>query len=158
MAVLAVTWMFFTSEISAHVCSHENHEQNVVSGKASKQKKITPGDEIQSVEDLEELLKTHEDVVIADVRGSKQFAKGHIPGALNLPLHVARRRIKNKIKDKKSLVVVYGQQDKSPIRSQVMGHLRRQGYRNIIAFSPGMKGWMKAGKTIETGKNKKVKS
>ncbi len=35
--------------------------------------------------ELEEALKTEDSVAVVDVRAAEDFAKGHIPGAINLP-------------------------------------------------------------------------
>ncbi|MCZ7597736.1 MAG: rhodanese-like domain-containing protein [Gammaproteobacteria bacterium] len=41
--------------------------------------------------DLPRLIN-HEDAVVIDVRESAEYRKGHIPGAVNVPLSPARRR------------------------------------------------------------------
>ncbi len=35
--------------------------------------------------ELDRMIKSHEDIIVVDVRASEDFAKGHIPGAINLP-------------------------------------------------------------------------
>jgi rhodanese-related sulfurtransferase len=35
--------------------------------------------------ELEHMLKSGEDIVVVDVRAADDYAKGHIPGAINLP-------------------------------------------------------------------------
>ena len=35
--------------------------------------------------ELDRMIKSHEDINIIDVREAEDFAKGHIPGAINLP-------------------------------------------------------------------------
>jgi rhodanese-related sulfurtransferase len=39
-----------------------------------------------TVNELSDLIAKHEDLKIVDVRESEQYAKGHIPGALSVPL------------------------------------------------------------------------
>jgi rhodanese-related sulfurtransferase len=35
--------------------------------------------------ELDQMLKSNENIVVVDVREAEDFAKGHVPGALNLP-------------------------------------------------------------------------
>ena len=39
-----------------------------------------------TVNELSDLIAKHEDLTIVDVREREQYAKGHIPGALSVPL------------------------------------------------------------------------
>lgn len=38
-----------------------------------------------SVDELDEIIENHDDVLIVDVREGDEYAKGHIPGALLVP-------------------------------------------------------------------------
>ncbi|MDX8396951.1 MAG: rhodanese-like domain-containing protein [Mariprofundaceae bacterium] len=80
-----------------------------------------------------------------DVRTAKEYAQGHVPGAINIPVQELAERLNEVPKDKR--VYVYCE---SGVRA---GHasklLVKSGITNIENVPASMKGWREAGYPIE---------
>ncbi|MCX7966389.1 MAG: rhodanese-like domain-containing protein [Syntrophorhabdaceae bacterium] len=93
---------------------------------------------------LEEFKKQKKNLFILDVRSEHLFKKGHLEGAVNIPLYVLHRRIKEIPKDRSVLVV-----DETGKRSfLVCCYLINNGIRDVTRLFGGMK-------EIERGKKQK---
>jgi len=85
--------------------------------------------------------------IFLDVRTEKEYKKGHIPGALNLPRGKLEYKIDKKIPDKNASVVVYC---KTGGRSTLGTYtLVQMGYKNLKSMDGGWKAWSKAGYPVE---------
>jgi rhodanese-related sulfurtransferase len=94
--------------------------------------------------DLAALVKSDtKDFVIADVRDKQEYAKGHIPGAVNIP--VAAFASKSSILDKKKRIIVYcnggGRSNKAYRKLMKLGYKKR--------FQTLFTDWKEAGQEIE---------
>ncbi|WP_337843819.1 rhodanese-like domain-containing protein [Thermus sp.] len=79
--------------------------------------------------------------LIVDVRTPMEFAQGHVPGAVNLPVEEVSRWAKDLPKDRP--VYLYC---RSGNRSrQAAEHLARQGYRNLYNLEGGILAIERAG-------------
>ena len=91
------------------------------------------GPELTKYEVLADVLAHHTipDLVVLDVRGPEDFAAGHIPGAINMPLD----RVFSDYPSKSAMtpIVVYGR-PASPDARKAVDILRTRGYRNVILF------------------------
>ena len=86
-------------------------------------------------------------VTFLDVRTEKEYKKGHIPGAKNVPRGKLEYDIGKDISDKNAAVVVYC---KTGGRSCLGTYtLVRMGYKNLKSMDGGWKAWTKAGYPIE---------
>ena len=91
-----------------------------------------------TMEEAKKIFETEGDYIILDVRRADEFAKGHIPGAIN----IANENIKDtepvELKDKNQTIYVYC---RSGNRSrQASAKLAAMGYTNIIEFG-GIMDW-----------------
>lgn len=92
-----------------------------------------------SPQEVKELMDKHEPMVILDVRTPGEFARGKIPGAINLPVDEVAAKIETVVLDKKVPVYVYClSATRSPIAVQIMENL---GYTNVYNMDPGLLGW-----------------
>ncbi|MDF1659368.1 MAG: rhodanese-like domain-containing protein [Verrucomicrobiales bacterium] len=97
-----------------------------------------------SVDTLEELIKSGE-VVLVDVNGSKYFAKGHIPGAIDFRAH--EEEIATVLGENQSVpIVVYCGSPSCEAYEAAAIMIRDAGYTNIRHLSAGISGWIGAGK------------
>lgn len=88
-----------------------------------------------------EQLRNRDDVVVLDVREDYEYAEGHVPGAVLLPLGQIPNRLNDIPKDKTVLVVC-----RSGNRSnQATQFLREQGFDNVHNMTGGMNSWQQAG-------------
>ncbi len=86
-------------------------------------------------------------VTFLDVRTEKEYKKGHIPGAKNVPRGKLEYDIGKAIADKSTSMVVYC---KTGGRSCLGTYtLVRMGYKNIKSMDGGWKAWTKAGYPVE---------
>ncbi len=85
--------------------------------------------------------------VILDVREPKEFRKGHIPGAINIPRGLLEFKVTAKIPDKATPILVYC---KTGGRGALSGQaLMKMGYKNVTNMDGGWMAWEKAGYPVE---------
>jgi hydroxyacylglutathione hydrolase len=92
-----------------------------------------------------ELASRLSDVSVIDVRGATEWAGGHIPGAIHIPLgHLADRA--SEIPAGRPVVVQCQSGGRSSIAASV---LERLGFTSVINLSGGITGWAAAGLPVE---------
>ena len=97
---------------------------------SEKFKNITP-------DEAAEMMATESGYVIVDVRGKEEYDKGHIPGAINLPIDSLKQDIRNseaipELADKKKVYMIYC---RSGRRSNEAAKLLSSfGYKHIYEF------------------------
>jgi rhodanese-related sulfurtransferase len=88
-------------------------------------------------------------VVLLDCNGSKSYAKGHIPGAIDF--EVAKTDLAKMMPaDKAALVVAYCGGPKCMAYKAGAEAAMKLGYTNVKHFSRGISGWKDAGEKCET--------
>lgn len=88
--------------------------------------------------------------VVLDVRTSRDYRNGHVPGAKWAPRGWIEEAAKPWLKDKTPVILV-GQDDSQALLTA--GQLQALGHAEILMLSGGMKAWRKAGLAEETGLN-----
>ncbi len=114
----------------------------------AKKEKESGGAERISLERFEEMRKG-KDVVVLDVRTPEEFAEGHVPGAVNVPIAADdfEQRVAALEKDKTYLVMCgVGVRSKT-----ACGKMKDLNLKAVYDFSGGMKAWKGAGKPVESG-------
>ena len=94
-----------------------------------------------------EQIRSRDDVVILDVREDWEFAEGHIPDALWIPLGEIPQRV-NEIPKDKTVVAVCRSGNRS---SRATAFLRQNGFDNVHNMLGGMIAWEKSGYEIAKG-------
>lgn len=90
-----------------------------------------------SMKEAEAMIREEEPLVV-DVRTSQEYAAGHIPGAVNLPLEAIGTGEISLLPDKDQTILVYC---RSGRRSQeAAGRLAELGYRGIVEIG-GILDW-----------------
>jgi Rhodanese-related sulfurtransferase len=105
-----------------------------------------PGDyyTITNTEALKSIVKTDNPLLI-DVRQPAEYASGHIPNAINIPLQTLAENLDQIPKDRP--VVLYCT---SGYRTGMgVMTLEMLGYTNVQAFPPSIQGWKAAGEPLE---------
>lgn len=106
---------------------------------------VSPGEATQ--------LINREDAHIVDVREADEFAGGHLPEAINIPVGKLAERIGEleKFKDKPVILCCA-----SGMRSnKACGELRKQGFAKLYNLAGGVDAWVGAGYPIKKGGKKK---
>jgi len=98
------------------------------------------------IHEFERLAKDRKNVVL-DVRTDKEFAAGHIPGALNLNLNGPDFEKKVSALNRERTYLVHCA---AGVRSaRACETMSRLGFTNLVDLPPGFKEWQKAGKPIQ---------
>lgn len=88
-------------------------------------------------------------VVVIDVNGSKSYAKGHVPGAVNFE---ATKDLASVLpKDKNALIVAYCGGPSCKAYQAAAKAAEKLGYKNVKHMSAGISGWNTAGEKTEKG-------
>lgn len=99
---------------------------------------------VGTVEALKDMLAAG-NVVLVDVREPNEYAEGHIPGAVNIPIRTLAKNLDKLPKDKP--VVVYCRTGHRA--GMATAALQLLGYSSVRNFTPAIMGWQKAGEPIE---------
>jgi rhodanese-related sulfurtransferase len=106
----------------------------------------TPAIRRVQLEEFEKLSKDKRNILL-DVRTTKEFNAGHIPGATNLDVNLPDFDQKISPLDKNKVYLVHCA---AGVRSaRACERMSRLGFRHLIDLAPGFKGWEKAGKPVE---------
>lgn len=92
------------------------------------------------------LLINKENAVALDVRGAEEFAKGHLPNAINIPLNDIEKRSAELDKYKTKPLILYcahGNRSESAI-----SRLRKAGFEKLYNLRGGLGEWEKAGQPL----------
>jgi rhodanese-related sulfurtransferase/DNA-binding transcriptional ArsR family regulator len=87
-------------------------------------------------------------VTVIDTRPAKEFAAGHLPGALNLPPSELRRRLRELPRDQE--IVAYCRGAYCVLSYEAVAELRRHGFK-AFRLEDGYPEWRAAGLPVESG-------
>jgi len=98
--------------------------------------------------EVQELLRTGGAKVV-DVREDREWAAGHVAGAVHLGKGVIERDIEAAVPDPATPVVLYcGGGYRSALAAD---SLQRMGYTNVRSMAGGWRGWSELGGAVTTG-------
>jgi rhodanese-related sulfurtransferase len=107
---------------------------------------VPPSVKNVGVEEFDKLRADKKNVVL-DVRTPEEFAKGHIPGAINVDFNAPdfQKKVAELDKSKTYLVHCAG-----GVRSaKACTVMDKSAFPNIVNLEPGFRAWEKAGKPVE---------
>lgn len=90
------------------------------------------------------------DVQVLDVRPEDEFALGHVPGAINVPLEKLKKKLKTL--DAKKEVVAYCRGPYCVLSFEAVAELRRRGFK-VRRLEDGLPEWQAAGMPMEAARN-----
>jgi len=96
---------------------------------------------------LERQAKKDPSLFVLDVRTAKEFAEGHVPGAVNVPYDQVASRLAQIPKDKD--VVLYCRSGRRA--GLAAGVLEANGYKELKQLQGDMEAWLKEGRPVEGG-------
>ena len=114
-----------------------------------KECRMTSGEAVVSTKALKILLDSKTELVLLDARSGKYDDGKRIPGAKSLNAGSASEEIEKVIPSKESLVITYCGSLKCPASSKLHEHLSELGYKHVIEYPQGIKGWVEAGNSVE---------
>ena len=89
---------------------------------------------------LKRLIDARETVVLVDMRTRREYAAGHLPGAISVPITELDRRFKEIPRAPR--VVLYCECPREDIATAYV-FLKTQGYANHAVLEDGFDGWLK---------------
>lgn len=106
-------------------------------------------DAMEAVSRRELLRRMREGAVtVLDVRPEDEFALGHLPGAVNVPLHALKKRLSEFRKSKE--IVAYCRGAYCVLSYEAVAALRAEGFK-VRRLEDGLPEWRAAGLPVVTG-------
>lgn len=93
------------------------------------------------------LIKADSDIAILDVRTAKEFADGHVAGAVNIDVNQTDFAQKIDELDRSKTYIVYCRSGRRS--SKAVGIMAAKGFKNLYNVSDGFVGWNKNGLPFE---------
>ena len=100
--------------------------------------------------EVDSALKAHENIVVVDVRAAEDYAKGHVPGAINLPKG-SWEHPEGLQKDRTNIVYCYSQQ--CHLAARAAAQFATQGYP-VMEMEGGIDAWTEHDLETEKGSNR----
>ena len=100
-----------------------------------------------SVREVKQRLDRGERFNLIDVREESEWAKGHLPGAIQLGKGIIERDVETRFPDVNAELVLYcGGGFRSALAAD---NLQKMGYANVKSMDGGWRGWTEAGLPVE---------
>ena len=103
---------------------------------------------IDAVRGERRILRSPTAGIWLDPRTDQEFAAGHIPGAIHMPLE--RIRQEHRQLNEFDVIVVYGNDFNSPRAAAASKTLLELGHTDVRTLRGGLKAWEQAGNTVES--------
>jgi rhodanese-related sulfurtransferase len=101
-------------------------------------------------EELKAKLERDDDFVLVEVLGPEDYARGHIPGAINIPLERIAHEAKRRLSLEKE-IVVYCASSTCKASEVAAKKLKQIGFTNVSVYVGGKRDWVEAGGPLVTG-------
>lgn len=105
------------------------------------------GVDLLTKEELARRVKRKDDLLILDVRPEEEFAAGHVPGAVSIPVRELKRRLRELPKSKE--IVAYCRGPFCAFAPDAARYLKKKGYK-VKTLEEGLPDWSAAGLPIES--------
>ncbi|MPZ70709.1 MAG: ArsR family transcriptional regulator, partial [Actinobacteria bacterium] len=92
-------------------------------------------------------IRRKDDLLVLDVRPSEEYAAGHLPGAVSIPVAELKRRLKELPKNKE--IVAYCRGSFCAFAPEAARLLEQKGYRARV-LDAGLPDWEAGGLPVET--------
>jgi rhodanese-related sulfurtransferase len=97
--------------------------------------------------ELSKRLRRTDDVLVLDVRPVEEYAAGHIPGAVSIPVTELKRRLKELPQNKE--IVAYCRGSFCAFAPEAARYLHEKGFRTHV-LAAGLPDWEAAGLPVES--------
>jgi rhodanese-related sulfurtransferase len=105
------------------------------------------GIELLTKEELSKRIRHKDDLFVLDVRPAEEYAAGHVPGAVSIPVAELKRRLKELPKNKE--IIAYCRGSFCAFAPEAARYLDRKGYRTRV-LNAGLPDWEAAGLPVES--------
>ena len=104
---------------------------------------------VESLRTDPKLIKKLGPVVFLDIRAVEDYEKGHLPGAVNIPLP-RLVGLDNRLANART-IVIYSDGWEDPLAPVAWKKMRALGYEGLQTFRGGVAEWVKQGRSLEEG-------
>ena len=101
-----------------------------------------------TLEQLMEMDVNKQRFKLVEVLSPDSYKKGHIPGAINIPVDKLKTEAKKQLK-KTDTIVVYCASYTCHASTNAAALLGKMGYKKVLDYKAGKQGWKDAGLEIE---------
>jgi len=105
------------------------------------------GIDLLTKDELAKRLRRKDDLLVLDVRPAEEYAAGHVPGAVSIPVAELKRRLKELPRNKE--IVAYCRGSFCAFAPEAARYLDKKGYRTRVLDS-GLPDWEAAGLPLES--------
>lgn len=96
-------------------------------------------------------LMNHNEALVVDIREQKEYAEGHIAGALNVPMSTFEKRASELEKHKDKPVIIVCKMGSTA--GSVAKSLKKRGFAQVVRMAGGMMEWNSSGLPTKKGKS-----
>lgn len=100
------------------------------------------------LEELLTMMENNDKFKLVEALSEEAYREGHIPGAVNVPVERATEEAGRKLK-KSDKIVVYCASYTCHASTKLARQLMKLGYKKVMDFKAGKKGWTDAGLELE---------
>ncbi len=93
-------------------------------------------------EELERMMERNEDFVLVDVSSPESYERGHIPGAINIPLEEIEKKA-GKVLNRRERIFVYSRD--SRCSHEAARKLVDLGFARVWDYEGGLEDWREGG-------------
>lgn len=140
LIAIAATMLLLASFVSLVGCSGKTSDRDLVFIDAGQTRTLLAG--------KNKLIGGVKQGVAVDPRKQSEYMGGHIPGAINLPLEIARES--HEALEGYDAVIVYGEDYNSVLANSMAKILAELGY-DVSILRGGVAAWKEAGYELEEG-------
>lgn len=92
-----------------------------------------------TIDEVKQKLDRGDKFLLVDVREESEFAKDHLPGAMQLGKGIIERDIETKVPDLSTPMILYcGGGFRSALAAD---NLQKMGYTDVLSMDGGIRGW-----------------
>jgi rhodanese-related sulfurtransferase len=104
---------------------------------------------IISRDQLLDMIKNKENFKLVEVLSREQYAGGHLPSAISLPVNEIIDSAGKIFPDKKEKIVVYCMSFECQASTAAAQMLQGMGYENVLDYKGGKQDWLSGGQNFE---------
>lgn len=89
-----------------------------------------------SQQEMKDMVRNNNNVILLDVRSPQEFEEGHLDGAINIPTYEIYSKASKILTDKEAIIIAYctlGVRSKNVIKI-----LKKMGYKNLYHLDSGI--------------------
>lgn len=100
---------------------------------------------------LQDKLAEGDPLALVEVLPPEAYERGHLPGAMNLPLDEQfENKAQHALPDKNQTIIVYCSDRSCDTSTEAARRLEALGYRHVVEFSDGKEAWKQRGLSLES--------